>query len=566
MPIWDRLFRRRIAAPPAGPALRSLFHLTRRRLHNSFARGEKRKFLLLAALGVFFWLVTGYFAWRVFGYLAHLPEVPLLFQLYLAEKLLSMVFLTVFSMLLISALVASLHIFFLSGDTAFLLTTPLSVRAIFAWKTLQTIVNSAALAVFFSLPLLLAFQYYFARGLTAWLAISTAYALFVLGGALLGILIGTTAPLFFSVRRLQPVLSVAAVVVISLMVVLLRLLRPERFLAPGEIADIFAYMRSMRLEPFSWLPFTWLARTMGAVARGEYSAYWAWSGLLAALALALTALLDRVAARLYLPMLDKLHKGGRSTYRSRWRPSPASYQRILGRKEWKTFWRTPAQWSQLLVIAALVAVFVLNIRSMPVSHPSVRQFIAYLNFGVVLFIVAGLHSRFTFPAVGGEGGGMVHLAASPLPRRRFIRFKFLYYLLPHLVAGFTLFAVGLAALGVDRFSTLAGTLFLLPAMVFLTVLALHFGAMVPERAAVSPQHALLSRAGVAYMLISLGFVVLCLVYQVRPYFLYYYSRFIHETPPWTEIAIWFTAFPLLLSLAAAWLYRRTVHRWEQRDF
>ncbi|MEI6613729.1 MAG: hypothetical protein WCL37_02415, partial [Chrysiogenales bacterium] len=227
--------------------MKSLLKLKLLQLRNSWVRGEKIKFVLFLLLGMFFMLVLGFFFNKIFGYLAAVKEFPQFFKVFLAEKLLMMIYMTLFSMLLLSALLASLDIFFISRDLHFLFSTPLPVRSAFAWKMLETGVYSSAMVVFFSLPVLYFYCRYFAPGLGQVLQVLLAFLLFIACGVLSGILLGLVIPALFSVRRLQPVLSVFSIIVISSIVVFLRLLRPERFLEPSEIDNVLKYMGSLDL-------------------------------------------------------------------------------------------------------------------------------------------------------------------------------------------------------------------------------------------------------------------------------------------------------------------------------
>ncbi|MBN2345224.1 MAG: hypothetical protein JXO51_02465, partial [Candidatus Aminicenantes bacterium] len=346
--------------------MKSLLKLKLRQLRNALARGEKKKFALLLLLGLFFTLVLAFFFNQMFAYLAGVEEFPRVFKLFLAEKLLMMIFMTLFSMLLLSALLTSLDLFFISRDLQFLFTTPMPLRSAFHWKMLEVAATSSAMVVFFSLPVLFFYCRWFAPGALQVLQVVLAFFLFVACGVLAGILLGLVIPAFFSVRRLQPVLSVFSIILISTIVVFLRLLRPERFLDPGEIDNVLRYMGSLDLDVFYYFPFAWLARAMSHVADGRWLAYGKGLALFAALAGALLALVSWLRRRVYLRLFDKLSRGGRGTYASRWRPWRLGNDVLpLLRKERKTFLRTPAQWSQLLIVGALVAVFVINMKMIP---------------------------------------------------------------------------------------------------------------------------------------------------------------------------------------------------------
>jgi ABC-2 type transport system permease protein len=272
--------------------------------------------------------------------------------------------------------------------------------------------------------------------------------------------------------------------------------------------------------------------------------------------------------RYYLKLYDKLNKGSGAVYRSTWKESfflKGDYG-ALWKKEVKTFVRTPAQWSQLLIIGAIMIVFVLNIKGIPMPHPSVKNIIAYLNLGMAAFVVSGLNSRFAFPTIPMESPGIVHLLASPFKRTRLLGFKLLFFAVPQVVIGFLLFLAGDISLHLDFFARLSGVVYLLPVLPFLTVLSLFFSLRIEETVPLTPQHLLVSKNGIAYMLWSSIYIVLCMVYFLRPLFLYYYHRTIERPVPTFEIVIWFAGFILVNIVLMILLYRRSLILLRKKEF
>jgi len=546
--------------------MKSLLKLKYRQFMNALARGERKKFILFLLLGLFFTFVLSFFFNKIFGYLFQMQEFPHFFKLFLAEKLLMMIFMTLFSMLLLSALLAALDIFFISRDLHLLFATPLPVRSIFVWKMLEVSLFSSAMVIFFSLPVLFYFSYYFAPSGAQILRILLAFFLFIASGVLPGIVLGLLIPAFFSVRRLQPVLSVFSIILISSIVVFLRLLRPERFLNPSEIDNVLQYMGSLDLKVFYYFPFAWLARAMSLTAEGRIAPYWKTIALFALLAGLLLALVFWLQKKLYLQLFDKMNKGGRGYFKSRWRPSRLKNDYVpLLRKELKTFLRTPAQWSQLLIVGALVAVFVINMKMIPLPHPSVKNFVSYLNLVMAVFIVAGLNSRFTFPSIPGEGPGLVHVFSAPFAKVKFYRFKLLFHLGPQLLIGFALFAVGDLSLHFDPFTRVIAMLFLTPAIVFLTVLSLVLGMQTNESNPLSPEHVIVSKQGISYMFWSMIYLVAGMIFLIRPVGVYYWHRFKHAAIPYAEITAWFLGFLLVNLALIVFYYRRGRKLWLARE-
>jgi ABC-2 type transport system permease protein len=546
--------------------MRSLLKLKFLQLRNSLRRGEKKRFVLFALLGLFFLLVLGFFFNKIFAFLVHEQEFPHVFKVFLAEKLLMMIYMTLYSMLLLSALLTALDVFFISRDLHFLFSTPMPVRSAFAWKMLETAAYSSAMVVFFSLPVLFFYCRWFAPGAGQVLQVLLAFLLFIACGVLSGILLGLVIPAFFSVRRLQPVLSVFSIILISFIVVFLRLLRPERFLEPSEIDNVLRYMGSLDLKVFYYFPFAWLSRAMSLAADGRAAPYWKTIALFLALAASLLALVFWLRGKLYLRLFDKLNRGGRGSYTSRWRPTrlKSDYLPLL-RKEIKTFLRTPAQWSQLLIVGALVAVFVINMKMIPLPHPSVKNFVSYLNLIMAVFIVSGLNSRFTFTSVPNEGPGQVHILSSPYGKDKFYRFKFLFHLLPLLLVGFILYGLGDLALHFDGFTRLSALIFLFPAIVFLTALSLTLGIETNETNPLSPEHVIVSKQGISYMLWSMIYLVGGMLFLARPVGVYYWHDFTHEAIPYLEIAAWFAGFLLFNLALILFYYRKGKRLWMARE-
>lgn len=547
--------------------MKSLFKVKLRSLKNTLKSSGSKKYILFLLLGLGLLWAIGFFFVQVFGYLYHQSEFPLYFKLFLCEKILMMVFLTLFLMLVLSTLVATLNIFFLSRDLDLLLASPMKTGKIFFWKSLEVTFNSSSMVLFFSIPALFAFHLFFAPRLSDILASLFLFILYIAGGVAVGIILGMIIPFFFSVRRLQPVLSLVSILLISTLVIFLRLLRPEKLLNPEAIDNLFQYMGGLSFDYFSYFPFYWIARGLNFIARGDYPTYWRTVAIFVLAAGLLILFIGLLQKRSYFKLYDKLNEGSRGNTRSKWTPSRAAGgYHSLWQKEVKTFIRSPGQWSQLLIIGAMVVVFILNLKSIPLPHPSVKTLIAYLNMGMAVFIVVGLNSRFVFTTIPMEGPGLAHLLASPFQRKKFFYFKLWFFLLPQYIISFLLFFTGDLTLELDPFMRLSGVLFILPAVFFLTVLALYFSLQIKESHSLSPQHLIVSKPGMSYMLWSLVYVVGSLFYFVRPLFLYYYNTFRNSQIPFREISIWFLGFMLVNLFIARYFYRRCLRLWLQREF
>lgn len=545
----------------------TLIKVRLQQFRNTIRNTGKRKYILFGLLGLVVTFVITFFFVKVFGFLYYQDEFPLVFKLFLSEKIMMMIFLTLFLMLILSALISTLNIFFLSRDLNLLFASPLKTGSIFLWKAIETAVNSASMVLFFALPVLYSYSFYFAPKWYDILGIILVFFFYIFCGVLFGILLGMVITTFFSVKKMQPVLSLVSITMVSFIVVFLRLLRPERFLNPDSIDNLIDFMTGLDIGFFSYFPFSWISRAINHLSIGNGKGYWNVMGLFFITFLVLSGVIWVFQKKYYSNLYDRLNETQSGVFHSNWNKRLVRGNfGTLWKKEIKTFLRTPSQWSQLLIIGAMIMVFILNMKSVPLPHPAIKNVIVYLNLGMAAFIVAGLNSRFTFTTFPMEGRGIGHVLASPFDRREFLRFKLLFFAVPQILIGFILFFTGDLALRLDPFFRVVALFFLFPALVLLSIMALFFGLQIRDFSAVTPQHLIVSKPGIAYMLWSLLAIVLGMVYFVRPLFLYYFNLYKMKPVPYGEIFIWFLGFVVIHYLLGRSFYLKSQNIWLKREF
>src|SRR3989440_12066832 len=82
-------------------------------------------------------------------------------------------------------------------------------------------------------------------------------------------------------------------------------------------------------------------------------------------------------------------------------------RRELVLKELRLFFRDTTQWSQLLLLAVLVGVYVFNIKFLPLKGDGMtfflRNVVPFLNLVLAGFVLASIAAPFIFPGVRLEG-------------------------------------------------------------------------------------------------------------------------------------------------------------------
>src|SRR5207237_10466138 len=130
-------------------------------------------------------------------------------------------------------------------------------------------------------------------------------------------------------------------------------------------------------------------------------------------------------------------------------------KRELLLKEVRLFFRDTTQWSQLILLAVLVLVYVFNIKFLPLRGEGMTFFLVnvvpFLNLVLAGFVLASVAARFIFPGVSLEGRTLWLLRSSPMSVRELLWSKFWVGTLPLLILALVIVGVTNYLLQVSTF-------------------------------------------------------------------------------------------------------------------
>ena len=212
-------------------------------------------------------------------------------------------------------------------------------------------------------------------------------------------------------------------------VLLLRFLQPERLLrveSMPEVTDFFATLQSP-ITPL--LPSFWAGEALFAGLQGgrdllHIAALWT-------TAAAAVVVVGWAFERWHFAGFSKAQEARKARFtqwrdaRSRW-PAllPLSpVRRHLLVKDLKVFLRDVSQWSQLLLLLALVLVYLYNFRVLdleriPYMSGFLKNVYAFLNLAMAGFVMSTVTVRFVFPAVSAEGAAFWIIRTAPISLQR----------------------------------------------------------------------------------------------------------------------------------------------------
>ena len=486
---------------------------------------ERRRAAVLVGLGVVFWAAIFTFFARVLAYFQGVPELgPVL-----AERLLAMVLLSFFSILLFSNIVTALSTYYLSSDLPLLLAAPIAPQRLHTARFVETLWDSSWMIVLFGMPIFLAYGVVHHSGAAFYLAVLAVLPPFLVLPCALGVAVTMLLVRVFPARDTKDVFLLLSVLAVALLYVFLRFLQPEQLVRPEAFADFLQFLAAVQAPASPYLPSSWAAGTLIPF----FAPRPAQDPGLQYLALASTAgaayVLCAVAAeRLYATGWSRSQEGRRArvTRLALWDRAlgllPISAPaRALVTKDLKTFLRDTTQWSQLVLLGALVVVYIYNFRVLPRAGAMMARFylehaLGFLNLALAAFVTASVAVRFLYPAISLEGKAFWLLQSAPLRLRRVWWSKFWSGVAPLLGLGTLLLVLGNRALEVGPVTMGVSVATLLLMTLAIAALGLCLGSIYPqfeyENAAKIPS----SFGGVVYMMLAISLIGLNVVLEAWP--------------------------------------------------
>lgn len=479
-------------------------------------------FVMAAIFAVVFWLT-----WQLLDY-EELGE-------YLIRLGLSWLFLTFLSFVAFSAIVTSLSTFFLSEDLRLVLAAPVPPTRLFYSRFARTVGQSSWMVLVFMAPVLLGIGMVRCAGWGYYATIVAALVPFVLIPCAFGALVTLALVNIFPARRARDILMLMGLLFAMALVLLLRFVRPERLLSVQSLPDVTAFFATLQSPVTPLFPSFWAGESLFTALQGHVDLLHLGTLWTTALALVITA---RFAyGRLYFAGWSKAQEARKARF-TRLRgvealsalvpARPAT--RVILVKDLKVFLRDTTQWSQLLLLMALVLVYLYNFHILDLDHIPymsglVKNAYAFVNLAMASFVLSAVAVRFVFPAVSVEGSAFWIVRTAPVSMSVFLWSKFWTGLLPVLVLAEGLTIVSNQFLGVDPFLKVMSAAAVFFMTFALVGLAAGMGAQFPRFAAENVTQVAGSYGGLSFMILAVLFILVEIGLLAWPSSIYLWHQF-----------------------------------------
>ena len=498
-------------------------------------RGRGARLSILGGIGLLFWAFIFAVLYKLLVDFRSVPDLGP----FLAGKLLGLILVGFFSILLLSNIITALSSFFLAKDLDLLVAAPVDWLTLYSAKLLETAVASSWMVVTMAVPMFAAFGVAYHGGIVFPLLVIAVFVPFLMVPAVIGSAITLLLVNIFPARRTRDILSVIAVLAAGGIVLLFRIVRPERLARPEGFRSLVEFVTILRTPTSPLLPSEWVQRSLLGWLDNRpdwLPLYLLWST--AAAAFVIGALLHRA---LYMDGFSKAQESGQRwarnsiTRRASYRLlSPLGIlRRELMLKELRLFFRDTTQWSQLILLAVLVVVYVFNIKYLPLRGEGItlflRNVIPFFNILLAGFVLASIAARFIFPSVSLEGRTLWLLKSSPMPVKDLLWAKFWVGTLPLLILALGIMTVTNSLLQVSDFMFAVSVMTITMMTLALCGMALGFGTLFPQFETENAAQIPTSFGGLLYMIASVALIAGVIVLEARPVYTYLSAQF-YGTP------------------------------------
>jgi ABC-2 type transport system permease protein len=518
--------------------------------------GGGGKIVVVVVVGLVFWSSVFGVLYRVLRYFKGVEDIgPLL-----ASKLLGLVLVSFMVILLLSNVITALSSFFLARDLDLLVSSPVDWLDLYLAKLGETLIHSSWMVALMAVPVFSAYGVIYDGG---WLF--APYATFVfLPLLLIPAVAGSAVTLVlvnvFPARRTRDLLSVIAVAAAGGVILLFRLIRPERLARPEGFANLLDFITLLRTPTSPYLPSEWATDSIMGMLVGPFDPLpllllWSTAGAFVVLGAWLHQRLYPTGFTRSQEASERFAKGWiwQLVLDPLLRRFPVAKREFVI-KDVKLFFRDTTQWSQLILLGVLVVIYLFNIRALPLFTGERVPFflvtlISFLNLGLAGFVLASIAARFIFPAISLEGRQMWLLRSSPLDLKALLWSKYWTGTVPLLVLALVITVFTNVLLRASGFMMAVGIGTIVLLTLAISALALGFGALYPQFETENAAQIPTSFGGLVFMMTTIALLAAVIVIEAAP--VYAYLRDTYKGLPVRVTPTMLAAFGAVVVICAA---------------
>ena len=485
-----------------------------------------------SVIGLVIWSIIFYVSYCVLKYFKNIEGIGD----YLSFKLLSMILLTLFSLLIFSAILTNLSKLFLSKDLGLVHALPVPSETVFISRWIESTFDSSWMMILYTIPAFIAYGIVFKASFIFYffLLLSLLAIAFIANGISSFIIVPVV--LILPASRIRSIFVFLGLTFFISLYIVFRILQPERFVNPEGFASIVLYLRSISMPSSPFIPSTWIFDVLKSSIYGNVNDAFFHTGILWSFAFLIFCLNVIVARFFYFKGYSKtqtaqsklISSNGQFLYTIMSKvPGPV---RAVFIKDVKTFWRDQTQWSQLFLIGALIVIYLYNFSVLPFNKSVINTYyvenlFSFLNIALASFVLTAIGARFVFPSISQEGMAFWIIQSSPISIRSYLWTKWLSYFISLILLSELLIITTNILLHVNNFMMFLSIITILCITPGVVALGIGLGAAYPDFKSENPTQTVTGFGGLMYMFCSSAFFGSIVLLETVPVYLLFKAHF-----------------------------------------
>ena len=454
----------------------------------------------------------------------------------ITNKLIALIFLTAFMMTVLSSVIVSFSTLYFARDIKWLLTSPIRTASVFSFKSLSASFYASWMVFALCVPFLAALGAVKNAGISFYFFSIVLLIPFLAGAGFAGSAFSVIIMKFFPAAKIRNLIFVMGAVFFTALLVILRLSQPEKFVSSQGFEMLSQYLVYLDAPTAKFLPSWWYAASVLSLIGGHTFKIILYSLALIAFAAAAFFVLKFLGKCFFIDGLNEGQAFAQAKKRKEnFKRRGAVY--AVFQKDFKVFFRDTSQWSQVLILASIILVYLFSMYKLSFETLKMHNTMSVVNCALVWFIATATALRLSFPLISLEGESFWFLLSSPLSRFKIFFEKVIFAAVPVILTSLVLTAAANKMMSISApvfILTLVATLFI---SVLISCLAVSAGTILPKFNYSNIAQIESSLGGLVFMLLSFFAIIINIVVIMQPIRMFYSVSFPQTQSVFVKYAI-----------------------------
>ena len=445
----------------------------------------------------------------------------------IVNKLLSLIFITAFMMTALSSVIVSFSTAYFGKDIKWLLTSPVKIKNIFSFKAAGACVYASWMVFAIMIPFMAALGTVKNAGILFYVFSAVFAVPFLASAGFLGTGFSVVIMRFFPGAKVRNIIFVAGMLFFTVLLVLFRLAQPEKFVSSEGFELLSQYLGYLDAPTAKFLPSWWYTSAVLGLVAHDTGRILAYASLLFVSAAFVWILINFLAKNFYMEGLNEGQAFAASTKKSESFTRRNSFFCVL-RKDVKVFMRDSNQWTQVLILASIVLVYLFSMYKLSFETIKMHNTMTLVNCALVWFVATAVSLRLSFPLISLEGESFWFLLSSPVSRLKLFAEKLVFGSIP-------VFFISLILISATNYMMkISPPVFIITliatALVSLLIscAAVSIGTILPKFNYSNIPQIESSLGGLVFMLFSFLMIIINIVVIMQPLRLFYSNQYSAE--------------------------------------